>query len=141
LARGAHYSTERENELHWSEKICLGFVGERLQGNRGGFFKGYWHTSSTWQRPIPSDLRVVMQVDVEANVGGVHQTSTQRLKQRQILSRLVKCFGWRPRGFRAAAKSVPAPEGRTEPHSCFLERVESLVLAQSPWRRAGSGFY
>ena len=66
-----HYSSEREGELHWREGICLRFVGERLQGDRGGFYKGNRHTSSAWQRPLPSGLRASIQGDAEADAGVV----------------------------------------------------------------------
>jgi hypothetical protein len=49
-------------------------------------------------------------------------------------------FWWRPRGFGAATRPVPTAKRGVEPHICFLERVEPLVLACSPGRKAGSGF-
>jgi hypothetical protein len=43
------------------------------------------------------------------------------------------------RGPKAAARSIPAPEGGAEPHTCVLGRAEPQVLTRSPWRGAKPG--
>jgi hypothetical protein len=73
LARGRIIHLRERDRLHWSEGICLGFVGERLQGDRGGFFKGYWHTSSAQAETTTfRSQRAVVQGDAGLHAGAVH---------------------------------------------------------------------
>jgi hypothetical protein len=40
------------------------------------------------------------------------------------------------RGPKAAARSIPAPEGGAKPHTRVLGRAKPQVLTRSPWRGA-----